>query len=190
MGDGVLNFIVAHELFRHNPHASEGDLSRQRARLVRKETLADVAREIDLGSHLQLGPGENRSGGHRRDSILADALEALMGAIYIDGGFEAVAAVARQYFVPRIKTLPSSEDLKDAKTRLQEYLQSSGHGLPQYQLIAASGPDHRRVFKVECAVDELGLQTAGSAGSRRKAEQAAAAQMLSNLEQPSAAAKA
>ncbi len=183
LGDGVLNFIVAHALYQSDPSATEGDLSRQRARLVRKETLADVAREIELGESLRLGPGENRSGGYRRDSILADALEALVGAIYLDGGYDAAAAIVRRWFVPRIAALPDSEALKDAKTRLQEVLQSQGITLPTYQLVDARGPDHLRIFRVSCQVPELDLVTEGEDSSRRKAEQVAASEMLRQIDQ-------
>lgn len=181
LGDGVLNFVIADELFKHFPNASEGDLSRQRARLVRKETLAMVARELGLGELLKLGVGEMRAGGHRRDSILGDAVEALIGAVYVDGGFEPAASLIRQWFGSMIADLPPAEQLKDSKTRLQEHLQSRGLGLPEYQLVSATGPDHAQVFSVACRVTKPSICKEGQGSSRRKAEQAAASAVLTEF---------
>lgn len=180
LGDATLNFVAAELLFRHFPDATEGDLSRYRARLVSGVALADMARELGLGEALILGPGEMKSGGHRRRSILADTMEAIMGAVYIDGGFEAAAALVARLLEPRVKALPPAEMLKDAKTRLQEWLQGRGHGLPQYQSVA-EGAAHARRFAATCDVEELSLQTEGVGSSRRKAEQDAAERMLLEL---------
>ncbi len=182
LGDGVLNFIVADLLYQAFYDASEGDLSRQRARLVRKETLADIARQLGLGELLTLGPGESRSGGFRRDSILGDAVEALLGAVYLDGGFDAAAALVREWYAPRIAALPPAEELKDAKTRLQEALQGRSLPLPDYELVGASGPDHARSFDVRCRVHKLGIEVTAKGSSRRRAEQAAAQFVLARLD--------
>lgn len=182
LGDGIVNMVVAEMLFRARPDASEGDLSRLRARLVRERTLAEIARQLDLGSHLLLGPGELKSGGFLRDSILADALEAIFGAVYLDGGFERVRGLIEGLMAPRVAALPEAEALKDAKTRLQEYLQARGEGLPEYETVDASGADHERRFTVDCRVPLLTDAATATAGSRRKAEQAAASLALARLE--------
>jgi len=182
LGDGVLNFIVAARLYAVFPDAPEGDLSRLRARLVRKETLASVAEEVGLGAHLVLGSGELKSGGHRRASILADALEAVVGAVYLDGGFDACEELVSRWFARRISDLPPAEELKDAKTRLQEYLQARQLQLPEYRLLTTSGADHQRRFTVSCRIPGLDLECAGVGTSRRKAEQAAAEASLERLE--------
>lgn len=181
LGDSVLNCIVSHLLFQHRPSADEGDLSRLRARLVREETLAQVARQLALDEHLRLGEGELKSGGFRRASILADAFEAVLAAVYLDGGFSASFQVIEQLFAPLLETLPSAESLKDAKTRLQEWLQARAQPLPRYELISQSGPDHKRVFLVAChaGAEDGAWQAQGS--SRRRAEQAAAELALQDL---------
>jgi ribonuclease-3 len=178
LGDAVLNCVVARMIFREFASADEGDLSRFRASLVSGEALAVIAAEIHLGDQLRLGSGELKSGGFRRKSILADTLEALFGAIYLDGGFEAAARVIERLFVPRLDRLPSAAELKDPKTRLQELLQSKGLPLPAYAVETVSGEAHNQSFEVSCSVEVLGLKAIGKGASRRRAEQAAAAQLL------------
>jgi ribonuclease-3 len=178
LGDAVLNCVVARMIFREFASADEGDLSRFRASLVSGEALAVIAAEIHLGDQLRLGSGELKSGGFRRKSILADTLEALFGAIYLDGGFEAAARVIERLFVPRLDRLPSAAELKDPKTRLQELLQSKGLPLPAYAVETVSGEAHNQSFEVSCSVEVLALKAIGKGASRRRAEQAAAAQLL------------
>jgi ribonuclease-3 len=181
LGDAVLNCVVARLVFDEFAAADEGDLSRFRASLVSGESLAVIAAEIDLGSQLRLGSGELKSGGFRRKSILADALEALFGAVYLDGGFEAAAGVVERLFVPRLDRLPSAAELKDPKTRLQEALQARGLPLPAYSVESISGEAHNQLFEVRCSVSSLGLKVSASGPSRRRAEQAAAQLLLSAL---------
>ncbi|MFO7306492.1 MAG: ribonuclease III [Gammaproteobacteria bacterium] len=185
LGDAVLNCVVATLLFREFANADEGELSRFRSSLVNGDALALIAAEIGLGDQLRLGSGELKSGGFRRKSILADSLEALFGAIYLDGGFDAAATVIERLFVPRLDRLPSAAELKDPKTRLQETLQARGLPLPGYAVDSVSGEAHNQVFQVSCTVDALGLKTYASGPSRRRAEQAAAQLMLEKLQQPS-----
>lgn len=182
LGDSLLNFIIAEQLFHLRPNAPEGDLSRLRSRLVRDVTLARVARELGLGEHLRLGAGELKSGGFLRESILADVFEALVAAIYIDGGFEDARRVVTAIFAERLSQLPDADSLKDPKTRLQELLQGHGHELPEYAVIAESGADHAKRFEVECRAGGLVDPVRAEAGSRRKAEQAAAREMHRRLE--------
>lgn len=174
LGDSLLNLVTADLLFHHRLHASEGDLSRLRSRLVRDVTLAEIGRELDLSRYLRLGQGELRSGGFLRESILADAVEALIGAIYLDGGFEPARRVVAELIGSRLSDLPDAEQLKDPKTRLQELLQAQGHELPVYTVLGETGADHAKRFLVECAVDGLIAPVRAEATSRRKAEQAAA----------------
>ncbi|WP_223846259.1 ribonuclease III [Wenzhouxiangella sp. AB-CW3] len=181
LGDSLLSLVISEQLYRRWPHAPEGDLSRLRSRLVRDVTLASLARELDLGPHLRLGAGELRSGGFLRDSILADVFEALLGAIYLDGGFDAARQVICTLFEPRLQSLPDADSLKDPKTRLQELLQSRGYALPEYQVIEESGADHAKRFLVECRAQDLIAPVTAEAGSRRKAEQAAARIMHERL---------
>jgi ribonuclease-3 len=181
LGDAALNLIMAELLFQRAPEATEGELSRLRASLVRGSTLAQIGRSLGLGDHLVLGSGELKSGGHRRDSILADALEALLGAVFLDGGFEACRRCILRLYEDRLANLPSPEALKDPKTRLQEWLQSRGRPLPQYTLVDARGEDHARQFTVHCRVQGLAQPAVGSGTSRRKAEQAAAEMALGVL---------
>lgn len=181
LGDAVLGHVIAGWLYERFPRASEGQLSRLRARLVKRETLADIARSLTLGDYLRLGSGELKSGGFRRDSILADALEAILGGILVDGGFEACRDAVRRLFGPRFEALSLVDDLKDPKTRLQEHLQSRKLDLPVYQLEEISGQAHRQQFVVQCRIDALSLSALGRGGSRRKAEQAAAEQMLERI---------
>lgn len=187
LGDGVLNMVVAELLYRHRPGAAEGDLSRLRARLVREATLADIARDLALGDELRLGSGELKSGGYLRDSILSDALEAIVGAVFIDGGFEAARALVAEWMVPRLESLPEAEQLKDAKTRLQELLQGRGAALPVYELVDETGADHARRFTVRCSVPLLDAPVTATARSRRRAEQRAAASVLERIEEADAA---
>ncbi|MFP4154341.1 MAG: ribonuclease III [Halothiobacillaceae bacterium] len=181
LGDGVLNFVIAEQLFEKRPDAPEGELSRLRATLVREGTLAEIARELDLGAYLTLGSGELKSGGFRRSSILADALEALIGAVYLDRGFEAARNLVRDLFDDRLADLPKAADLKDPKTRLQEYLQARQLELPRYEVLEVRGAAHAQTFRVVCVVDARGIVAEGTGSSRRKAEQAAAEDMLLQL---------
>lgn len=184
LGDAVLNLVVAYRLYGEFPDASEGDLSRLRARLVSTEPLAQVAAGIALGEALQLGSGELKTGGFRRESILADAFEAVCGALFLDGGFESAEQVIQRLFEPRIASLPAPASLKDAKTRLQEYLQARGLGLPRYSVDRTEGEAHAQTFHVTCEVTELGLREEGSGSSRRRAEQEAAERILRHIERP------
>jgi ribonuclease III len=178
LGDGLINFVVADALYRARPDYAEGELSRMRASLVCEESLARVAEAIGLGDALILGPGELKSGGFRRASILADALEAVLGAVYLDGGFAAAQAACERLLAPALGQLPDPGQLKDAKTQLQELLQGRGRPLPVYELRAAEGPPHRRRFTVACRLSDGAEATEGSAGSRKAAEQDAAEKML------------
>lgn len=182
LGDGLLNFVVGEAAYRERTSASEGELSRLRAGLVRAETLSQVGRRLQLGELLRLGSGELKSGGFRRDSILADAVEALLGAIYLDGGFDAAAQSCRRIFEPELATLPAALAVKDSKTRLQEALQAQGRPLPDYVLMEESGPPHRRSFVVQCRLADSGLSSRGEGSSRKIAEQAAAHGMMELLE--------
>jgi ribonuclease III len=178
LGDAVLSFIVAEILFEAHPEASEGELSRYRASLVSGEVLGEVALELGLGEQLRLGEGELKSGGKRRASILADALEALIGAIYLDQGLEAASAAAARILQSRIDDLPGASDLKDPKTRLQEWLQGHGLGLPEYRVLEVSGEPHQQQFRVCCDVSELSISGEAVGSSRRRAEQEAATRVL------------
>lgn len=180
IGDSVLNLAVARMLF-DDPDASEGQLSYWRANLVREQTLAEIAREIDLGPSLLLGEGEQRSGGQRRASILADAVEALIGAVYVDGGFDAAQALVARLYAGRIAALDRRASAKDAKTRLQELLQGRRLGLPGYAVVETSGPAHDLRFAVRCEVAALSLSTMGEGSSRRAAEQLAAQAMIDRI---------
>jgi len=182
LGDAVVGLIVAEALYRRWPKADEGALTRARAELVRESSLAAIARALDLGPKLILGPGEMKSGGHRRDSILADALEALVGAIYLDAGFEACREVVMPWFAVGVNDTPAGKVGKDAKTRLQEWLQARQRPLPAYELICESGDDHAKVFRVACSLAEPATTAEGEGGSRRAAEQAAAEAVLAQLE--------
>ncbi len=182
LGDAVLNLVIAQQLYLVFPSASEGDLSRLRARLVSGEPLAEVATQLALGEALQLGSGELKSGGFRRQSILADALEAVCGALFLDGGLDAARVVIERLFQPRIEALPAPQSLKDAKTRLQEHLQSQGLTLPRYLVDRIEGEAHEQTFHVVCEVVELGLRAEGSGSSRRRAEQEAAERVLREIE--------
>ena len=181
LGDAVLNLAVARDLYRRFPAASEGDLSRLRARLVSAEPLAEVAGELGLGEVLQLGPGELKSGGFRRQSILADAFEALCGAVFLDAGLEAAEGLILRCLAARVAALPPPEALKDPKTRLQEHLQSRSLALPVYTVEGVEGEPHAQTFEVCCAVPSLSLSARGRGSSRRRAEQEAAERILEML---------
>lgn len=181
LGDSVLGLIITTELYRRIPRASEGYLSRLRASLVNENALAALSAELGLGDFLRLGPGELKSGGFRRKSILADALEALIGCIYLEQGLAEAERFVLTIYTHRLSDLPTEDDLKDPKSRLQEYLQSRGYGLPEYHLIGTQGEAHRQTFTAECRVLELSIITSGTASSRRKAEQEAAAQAFEQV---------
>jgi ribonuclease-3 len=181
LGDSVLNFAVAVLVYRTYPDADEGDLSRYRASLVSGQSLAEAAAGLGLGEQLRLGSGELKTGGFRRGSILADALEALFGAVYLDGGVDAARGVIERLFAGRLAGLPEARDLKDPKTRLQELLQGHGRRLPAYAVDEVSGEPHEHWFVASCEVDELGLRERGEGTSRRRAEQAAAQRLLDQL---------
>lgn len=181
LGDSILNHIVAADLFRRFPDCSEGELSRMRAALVRGDVLASVARELRLGDAILLGPGERKSGGQRRDSILADALEAVIGAILLDADEAAVRDRVEDWFASRLSDISPISASKDAKTSLQEYLQGRGLPLPDYHLAEVSGEDHEQHFIVECRLQEPRRTFSGSGSSRRRAEQSAAQAALESL---------
>lgn len=183
LGDSVLNLCVAHMLFEALADLPEGDLSRVRANLVKQDTLHRLALELGLPEMLRLGEGELRSGGQRRPSILADALEAVIGAVYLDAGFLAAQALVRRLF-DRVEINPGMQAAaKDPKTALQEWLQGRKMHLPQYSVAGVHGAAHRQTFEVLCSIEELNLKQTGSGASRRAGEQAAAAAMLKLLQQ-------
>lgn len=181
LGDAILGFVVAKNLYHFFPGASEGELTRRRAALVRRETLAEIAIELDLGAQLRLGSGELKSGGYRRDSILADSLEALLGAIYLDGGLGVFEEIIDLLFYQRMVDESNSE-LRDPKTRLQEYLQSRGLSLPVYEVTETLGQAHERTFRVSCNAADLDLSGSGTGCSRRRAEQCAAVVILEKID--------
>lgn len=174
LGDSVLNFIIAHQLFNLFPHLPEGDLSRLRAKLVREASLAEIATDLHLGDALKLGEGELKSAGWRRPSILADALEAIVGAVYLDGGFDAAQKVVALLYRDKLSTIDPKAIDKDAKSQLQEYLQSKKMDLPEYQVVSIEGEAHAQTFTVQCFIKKLKLTTTGVGTSRRVAEQQAA----------------
>jgi ribonuclease-3 len=182
LGDAVLDLVVTKLLFEETGDTSEGQLSRLRATLVKDTTLAEIATELELGDHLVLGPGEKKSGGHHRSSILADALEAIFAAVYLDAGLTAASEVINRAYGERFRDLPEAEDLRDPKSRLQEFLQSKQLALPHYELQRTSGKAHRQMFEVSCRVAELDAVTVGTGASRRDAEQQAALAMLGKIE--------
>jgi len=186
LGDSVLNFTITAALYRRCPDAAEGDLSRLRASLVRERTLAEIAQTLDLGAALILGPGEQRNGSCRRASILADTVEALLGAIYCESGFEATRRVVLGLFAERLAHLPDPDAVKDAKSRLQEWLQARGRALPQYTLVSRSGAEHARHFVSACRLPDGDEVCRGEGSGRRKAEQDAAQHMLTQLTEATA----
>lgn len=181
LGDSVLSLIISNFIYQRFENASEGRLSRIRASLVKQDTLAGVAREIGLGDHIQLGGGELKSGGFRRASILADALEALIAAIYLDSDYAQAEKTVLHLFDDLLQAVDVGNSLKDAKTRLQEYLQGRQKSLPEYKVIQTNGKSHDQIFTVSCELTDLGLQSEGKGSSRKKAEQQAAHNILHKL---------
>lgn len=181
LGDSILGFVIANLLFEKFPDKTEGQLSRLRASLVRGEMLAEIAAELDLGEHLYLGQGEMKTGGYRRASILADALEALVAAVYLDSGIDNARHLIARFYQSRFEDNSLIDNLKDHKTLLQEFLQSKKRPLPEYQLVKVEGEEHDQVFFVSCKVSGVKKMTQGHAANRRKAEQLAAEAMLNYL---------
>ncbi len=182
LGDSLVNLFVAEALYARWPQADEGALTRTRAELVRESALAPIARTLDLGPRLTLGPGEMKCGGHRRDSILADALEALVAAIYLDAGFEVCRSVVLPWFESAMAALPPPHKVgKDAKTRLQEWLQARQNPLPVYTLLEETGEEHARRFRVSCSLAQPPIDSQGGGHSRRAAEQVAAEAALEQI---------
>ena len=182
LGDSILNFIIGEALFKKFPKAKEGQLSRLRAKLVKGTTLTKVAKHIDLGPFLLLGPGEMKSGGARRDSILADAVEAIIGAIFLDAGMDQAKQQVLSWFQPLLADLSLEDTVKDNKTRLQEYLQGQKLALPTYNILDVSGKSHNQHFVVECVIEQLALSAEGKGQSRRVAEQMAAGEILQHIQ--------
>jgi len=181
LGDSILNHIIAEALYQRLPSATEGEMSRMRASLVKGDTLAEVAMELQLGDDLRLGVGERKSGGYRRSSILADALEAVVGAILLDSDIDQCRRCVLTWFSPRLQNLSLGAADKDPKTRLQEYLQGRNNPLPKYELVSVQGDDHDQHFRVACRLSQPNLVVEGSGASRRKAEQNAATSALERL---------
>ncbi|MQM30709.1 MAG: ribonuclease III [Candidatus Accumulibacter phosphatis] len=181
IGDAVLNAVIARRLFEQFPTLPEGDLSRLRANLVRQDSLYQQALALSLGDYLLLGEGEQKSGGHRRPSILADALEALFGAVWLDAGFDAASEVILRRYQSMLAQLAPGQEIKDAKTRLQEYLQGRRLALPQYALINTEGEAHAQHFTVTCTIEALRIRSEGSGSTRRAAEQVAAEHALEEV---------
>lgn len=175
LGDSVLGLVISDELYQRLPEASEGYLSRLRASLVNESVLAELSAELQLGKLLNLGAGEVRSGGVNRKSILADALEALIASVYLDKGIKAATTFVLALYESQLNALPQEDELKDPKSRLQEYLQSKGLNIPEYRLVSATGDAHRQTFTAECKIASLNIITQGVSSSRRRAEQISAA---------------
>lgn len=182
LGDSILNCVIAAALFNNFAALKEGELSRLRASLVRQESLAEIARNLGLGDLLYLGEGELKSGGAARPSILADALEAIFGAIFIDAGFEAALSVIEQLYGPAMARIDPSDASKDPKTALQEVLQGRHLPLPRYELLATHGEAHAQEFEVECIIPDLRIRSTGRGASRRIAEQQAAQRAMADIE--------
>lgn len=182
LGDSVLNFVVTTLLFSEHAEMDEGSLSRVRANLVKQSALAGIAQTLSLSGHLRLGEGELKSGGFRRPSILADALEAIFGAVYVDGGYEAVRAVIERLYRPILSDIDVRTFGKDPKTLLQEIVQGRGLDLPRYEVLATHGAAHNQVFDVECRIDRLDVRVTASGSSRRSAEQQAAGLAIAAIE--------
>lgn len=174
LGDGVLNFLIAHQLYQRFPKLPEGDLSRLRAQLVKEQTLSEVAISLDVGEFLRLGEGELKSGGWRRPSVLADAMEAIIGAVFLDGGYPAAEALVKRLFLPRLESIDPKAIGKDAKSLLQEFLQGRKIDLPEYTVQATEGEAHCQIFHVSCHIAKFQITTDGKGSSRRAAEQQAA----------------
>lgn len=181
LGDSLINCIIAEALYQQFPEAAEGELSRWRAVLVNRDSLGDLARQFELGSYLYLGPGELKSGGGQRQSILSCAMEAVVGAMYLDGGFEITRTTVLRWYESLLHSLSSASSHKDPKTLLQEYLQAKHLPLPLYQIENIEGAAHKQVFIISCSVEGLTEKTLGKGTSRRRAEQAAAEAMLGVL---------
>lgn len=178
LGDSILGFVIAEVLYQQFPSHDEGDLTRMRSSLVRGVTLAEIGRGFNLGEYLILGPGELKSGGHRRDSILEDAVEAIIGAVYLDSDNDTAKALVLKWFAERLDIIKPGNEQKDPKTRLQEYLQSRKIALPLYEVIHTSGQSHNQQFTVRCTTQVINTEVITNGTSRRKAEQAAAQQVL------------
>lgn len=178
LGDSVVNFVIAEVLYQQFPTATEGELSRWRASLVNRDALAELAKDFDLGRYLYLGPGEVRSGGHERPSILSCAMEAIIGAVYLDGGFEKARNCIIEWYEEMLSSLSSAASHKDPKTLLQEFLQSQRMSLPIYTVESIEGEAHQQLFTISCQVDGVMEKTFGKGTSRRRAEQDAAQAML------------
>lgn len=185
LGDSILGVVVSERLYMKFPQSSEGDLSRMRAQLVKGKTLAEIAREFELGDHLILGPGEMKSGGFRRDSILADTVEALIGAMYLDAGIEVCRQNILAWYASRIEALSPQANIKDAKTLLQEWMQARKKALPIYQLLETKGAEHEQTFIVGCELKGFEKRFQGEAKNRRAAEQAAAQAAFDYLQRQS-----
>lgn len=183
IGDGVLNCAIANALYRQFPHATEGELTRLRANLVNRDTLQKLARKLDLGNAIRLGEGELKSGGGERPSILADAMEAVFGAVFLDGGFDAACAAIQRVYADELAVVDPIAQSKDPKTRLQEYLQGRRLPVPEYAIVEIAGEAHLQTFEVVCRIPTLGVAAAGTGASRRAAEQAAAARAYEQLAQ-------
>lgn len=181
LGDSILNFIIGEDLFKRFPEVREGQLSRLRSQLVRGDTLAELAREFELGECLVLGEGEMKSGGHRRDSILADSVEAIIGAIYLASGLDRCRERVLAWFAPRLNELGLNTSAKDSKSRLQEFMQAQRQPLPEYVVIEVGGEGHAQTFTIECRVAITNQPTSATASSRREAEKQAATLMLAQL---------
>ncbi|MBY0377863.1 MAG: ribonuclease III [Gammaproteobacteria bacterium] len=182
LGDSILNFIIAEALYLKYPHAQEGELSRLRASFVRGVTLAEVALELELGAYLRLGPGELKSGGRDRSSILADAFEALIGALYLDAGMDICKQKLLYWFDERLHKAAHRKSQKDPKTCLQEWTQAAGFNLPVYEVVKVEGLAHQQIFTVSCSLSDLEYSAIASQSTRRKAEQEAAAKILELIE--------
>lgn len=182
LGDAVLGMVIAEALFEKFPKQPEGKLTRMRASLVNKDALAKIGKRLELGELVVLGSGEMKSGGHRRESILADCVEAILGAIYLDSGFDDARATIYKLYGEQLAQLDPDVQIKDSKTQLQEYLQSRKNPLPEYEVINISGKDHAQTFDVECRLETLGFTTNGRGRSRRIAEQKAAKAALEQLQ--------
>ena len=181
LGDAVLGYVVARRLFATRPDDGEDIMTLMRASVVKGETLAQVAADVGIAQHLRLGVGERRSGGHKRASILADALEAIVGAVHEDGGIEPAEKLVNELLGRRLQEL-DLDTIKDAKTRLQELLQGSGLALPEYEVVGTQGLDHQQTFSVRCRVDALGVELVAEGSSRRSAEKQAAQAMLVRID--------
>ncbi|AHG86184.1 ribonuclease III [Bibersteinia trehalosi] len=181
LGDSILNFTIGKALFEKFPKSNEGELSRMRAALVKEQTLAIIARQFDLGEYLKLGAGEMKSGGHRRESILSDCVEAIIAAIFLDSGMDKAMERTIEWYKALLAQMQPGEAQKDPKTRLQEFLQSRKMPLPEYEVIDIKGEAHNQTFKVSCKVQNLDEIFVGVGTSRRKAEQNAAEQVIGKL---------